>query len=137
MKKLVFIIDYDSVYLNFMRGHFNQMAAYETRIFQTGAEGIKAMETAVPDIIILDHSFLNDPTHTGLDYLKVIRKKNSSVPVIYITATDTAELRAKAGKLKVKHYIQKDNSFLVHLRTSLDKITGEKPGGMLSKLFRK
>lgn len=137
MKKLVFIIDDDSVYLNFMRGHFNQMAQYETRIFQTGAEGIKALDTAVPDILILDHSFLNDPKHTGLDYLKEIRKKNADVPVIYITATDTPELRAKTSKLKVKHYIQKDDTFLIHLRTSLDKIATEKPGGILSKLFRK
>lgn len=137
MKKLVFIIDDDSVYLNFMKGHFNQMPDYQTQIFQSGKDALLALESTQPHVIILDHSFLNDPAKTGIDYLKEIRKKNTQVPVIYITATDSEEVRSKAEKLKVKHYIIKNDSFLIHLRTALDKIANSKPQGILGKLFGK
>ncbi len=46
MKKLVFIIDDDPVYLKFMKGHFAQMAKYETQVFQSGPEGIAALDQA-------------------------------------------------------------------------------------------
>lgn len=75
MKKLVFIIDDDPVYLKFMNGHFRQMDEYQTQIFQDGSEAIKALDHSRPYLIILDHIFLNDPDQTGLEYLKGIRKK--------------------------------------------------------------
>lgn len=138
MKKLVFIIDDDPVYLQFMKGHFKQMDNYETQIFQSGQDALKSMATIKPDVVILDHSFLNDPVKTGLDYLQEIRKLNSSIPVIYITATDNAELRAKTQKLNVKSYILKNDGFLIHLRSALDKIsTQSKSSGILKKFFRK
>jgi DNA-binding NarL/FixJ family response regulator len=138
MKKLVFIIDDDPVYLQFMKGHFKQMDNYETQIFQSGQDALKSMVTIKPDVVILDHSFLNDPIKTGLDYLQEIRKLNSSIPVIYITATDNAELRAKTQKLKVKSYILKNDGFLIHLRSALDKIsTQSKSSGILKKFFKK
>lgn len=138
MKKLVFIIDDDPVYLQFMKGHFKQMDNYETQIFQSGQDALKSMATIKPDVVILDHSFLNDPVKTGLDYLQEIRKLNSSIPVIYITATDNAELRAKTQMLKVKSYILKNDGFLIHLRSALDKIsTQSKSSGILKKFFKK
>lgn len=138
MKKLVFIIDDDPVYLQFMKGHFKQMDNYETQIFQSGQDALKSMATIKPDVVILDHSFLNDPVKTGLDYLQEIRKLNSSVPVIYITATDSDELRAKTHKLNVKSYILKNEGFLIHLRSALDKIsTQSKSSGILKKIFKR
>jgi DNA-binding response OmpR family regulator len=121
-----------------MKGHFMQMDNYETQIFQSGQDALKSMATIKPDVVILDHSFLNDPVKTGLDFLQDIRKLNSSIPVIYITATDTAELRAKTQKLKVKSYILKNDGFLIHLRSALDNIsTQSKSSGILKNFFRK
>lgn len=137
MKKLVFIIDDDPVYLKFMKGHFNQMDEFQTQVFQTGTDALSVLATANPFMIILDHSFLNDPK-TGLEYLKEIRKINSKVPVIYITATNDEGVRSKTSKLKVNSYILKDDAFLVHLRTALDKLKNEpEKSGLFKKLFRK
>jgi DNA-binding response OmpR family regulator len=135
MKKLVFIIDDDPVYLNFMKLHFKQMPDFETRVFQSGPEGIAALDETKPYLIILDHLFANAPGKTGLDYLKEIRKKQS-VPVIYITALDDESLKTQTKKLKVVDHILKNNAFLVHLRTAMDKIE-QPPKGILSKLFKK
>ena len=138
MKKLVFIIDDDPVYLKFMNGHFRQMDEYQTQIFQDGSEAIKALDHSRPYLIILDHIFLNDPDQTGLEYLKGIRKKNSKVPVIYITAVDEEIIRSKTKKLKVIDYLIKDDAFLVHLRTALDKLNSKPESkSLLKKLFGK
>ncbi|MCE7862274.1 MAG: response regulator [Bacteroidetes bacterium CHB5] len=136
MKKLVFIIDDDPVYLNFMQGHFKQMPDFETRVFQSGPEGIAALETTRPYLIILDHLFTNAPGKTGLDYLKEIRKKQSGVPVIYITGLNDEALKAKTKKLKVADHILKNDAFLIHLRTAMDKLN-QPAKGILSKLFKK
>ncbi|MDZ7648273.1 MAG: response regulator [Cytophagales bacterium] len=138
MKKLVFIIDDDPVYLKFMNGHFRQMDEYQTQVYQTGGEAIKALDQHQPYLIILDHIFLNDPDQTGLEYLKAIRKKNSKVPVIYITAVDEEILRTETKKLKATSYILKDDAFLVHLRTALDKLNSKPESkSLFKKLLRK
>ncbi|MCW5911361.1 MAG: response regulator [Cyclobacteriaceae bacterium] len=137
MKKLVFIIDDDPVYLNFMKGHFSQMPQFETHVFQTGPEGIAALAGTRPYLVILDHLFTNAPDKTGLDYLKEIRKKQPGVPVIYITGLNDAELKEKTKKLKVVDHILKNEAFLVHLRTAMDKLDNPRPKGILGKLFNK
>jgi len=138
MKKLVYIIDDDPVYLNFMKGHFNQMDDYKTQVFQSGNDAIKELDSAKPYLIILDHQFLNDPTKTGIEYLQEIRRIDSDIPIIYITATNDEALRAKTKKLKVNDYILKDDVFLVHLRTSLDKLKNRPvKTGLFTKLFKK
>jgi len=137
MKKLVFIVDDDPVYLKFMNGHFKQMDEYQTEVFQSGAEAVKALDQTKPYLIILDHIFLNDPDNTGLDYLKEIRKKNAKIPVIYITAINEEILRAKTKKMKVIDYILKDDAFLIHLRTALDKLSAPPKKNLLTKIFSK
>ncbi len=138
MKKLVFIIDDDPVYLNFMKGHFKQMPEFETQVFLSGKDALKALDTAKPFVIILDHLFLNDPDNTGLEYLKEIRKKTSRIPVIYITSINEDILRKQTSKMKVVAYIVKDDAFLIHLRTTMDKLTAQpEKKGLLKKLFRK
>lgn len=138
MEKLVFIIDDDPVYLNFMKSHFMQMDEFKTQVFQNGSDAIKELDSVKPYLIILDHQFLNDPTKTGLEFLKEIRKKDSGIPVIYITASDEESLIAKTKKLKVTDHILKDEGFLVHLRTALDKLTmNSEKGGLFKNLFKK
>jgi CheY-like chemotaxis protein len=138
MKKLIYVVDDDPVYLKMMEGHFKQMSEYESRVFKSGAEAVKAVSEAVPFAILLDHQFVNDPQKTGLDYLKEIRKLNSKVPVIYITASEDKQIQAQAAKLKVSGYIYKDGASLVHLRVALDKILAQaNKKGVFDKLFKK
>ena len=139
MKKLIYVVDDDPVYLKMMEGHFKQMVEYEPKVFKSGNDAVKALEQTVPFAILLDHQFMNDPQKTGLDYLKEIRKISSKVPVIYITGTQDKEIQGKAAKLKVSGYIIKDGASLVHLRVALDKIADQsKPkGGVLGRIFKK
>ena len=137
MKKLIYVVDDDPVYLKMMEGHFKLMSEFDSKVFKSGADAVKALSETVPFAILLDHQFLNDPQKTGLDYLKEIRKISSKVPVIYITSTEDKGLQAKAAKLKVNGYIYKDGASLVHLRVALDKISAPKQKGILGKFFKK
>jgi DNA-binding NtrC family response regulator len=138
MKKLIYVVDDDPVYLKMMEGHFKMMSEYEPKVFKTGKDAIQALTETIPYAVLLDHQFMNDPQKTGLDYLKEIRKISSKVPVIYITSTQNDEVQAKAGKLKVNGYIIKDGASLIHLRVALDKIAeSANKKGVLSKLFNK
>lgn len=138
MKKLIYLVDDDPIYLKMMEGHFKLMSEFEPRVFKSGPEAIKALSETVPFAILLDHQFLNDPQKTGLDYLKEIRKLNSKVPVIYITSSQNQEIQEKAAKLKANGYIFKDGASLVHLRVVLDKISEQsKRKGVFGKLFKK
>ena len=134
MDKLVFIIDDDKVYLDFMKGHFRKMAGYQVEAYPSGDEALVQLETKNPFLIILDHH-LNDATKDGIYFLKKIRKIKSSVPTIYITSDDSAEVKKMALKNGAKNLILKSESFLVQLRTAIDDIITPKKASIFSKIF--
>jgi len=53
-----------------------------------GAEGLKRLETAHIDLVILD---LMMPTMDGYSFLKTLREGGNDIPVLIITARDSAE----------------------------------------------
>lgn len=70
---------------------------------------------------MLDHFF--DPgTKTGLHYLRELKKRYSSIPIIYHTTLDDDAIRAEVMALGASEYIIKDTTSLVRLRTTLDTI---------------
>lgn len=135
MNKLVYIIDDDPVYLKFMQGHFSQMDGFQTKVFNTGDDALTNLSSEKPFLIILDHH-LAEPNKSGIYYLKEILKKDSKIPVIYITADRDAALKETVQKMGVKGYLIKDKSFLVYLRTAMDSLaeTSQKKG-FFKKLF--
>ena len=135
MDKLVFIIDDDQVYLNFMKNHFNQMKGYHVEAYPGGEEALEQLKDKKPFMIILDHN-LNDPAKTGLYFLKKIKKLKPSVPAIYITSSKSHDTMKEAIKLGAKSLIIKSESFLVQLRTAIDEINEPKKKGVLARIFK-
>lgn len=135
MEKLIFIIDDDQVYLNFMKGHFKQMNGYKVEIYSNGEEAISQLATKNPFMIILDHN-LTDPSKPGLFFLKQIKKLKPKIPTLYITSDSSDNVKNDAIKNGAKNLIVKSDSFLVQLRTAIDDISAPKKKGLLSKIFR-
>ena len=133
MSKLVFIIDDDQIYLQFMQNHFNQMEGYTVEVYRNGKAALQQLESKNPFMVILDHH-LNDPTGDGLHYLTLIKKQKPSLPVLYITSDDTDELKKEVLKAGAQSLIVKSDSFLVQLRTAIDEIKTRKKG-FFGKLF--
>lgn len=135
MDKLVFIIDDDQVYLNFMKGHFRQMSGYHVETYPEAEEALKQLTGKNPYLIILDHN-LNSDEKDGIYFLKKIKKIKSSVPTLYITANDSPTVKKDALKAGAETVIVKSNAFLVQLRTAIDELNAPKKG-LLSKIFGK
>lgn len=133
MSKLVFIVDDDQVYLQFMQNHFKQMEGYAVEVYANGKLAIRELESKNPFMLILDHH-LNDPEGDGLHYLGLIKKQKPSLPVIYITSDDSDDLRKEVLKAGAKALIVKSDSFLVQLRTAIDELSAKKKG-FFEKLF--
>jgi CheY-like chemotaxis protein len=135
MEKLVFIIDDDQVYLNFMKSHFRQMQGYVVETYPEGEDALQQLQSKNPSLIILDHN-LSNAEKDGIYYLKKIKKLKPSVPTVYITASNEASLKQQAIKAGAASFITKSDAFLVQLRTALDEINSPKKKGLLGRLFK-
>ena len=135
MEKLVFIIDDDPVYLKFMQGHFSFLDGFTTEIFPNGDAALTRLATRKPFLIILDNH-LSDPAKDGFFYLKEIRKRDSGIPVIYITVDTEPGLKEKVEKYGVQGFIYKNEAFLVYLRTALDDLIKKSKKSFIKKIFR-
>ncbi|MGH7821322.1 MAG: sigma-54-dependent transcriptional regulator [Candidatus Binatia bacterium] len=60
-------------------------------------------------VVVLDYSL---PDRDGLDVLQDIRRRDASLPVIFLTSADSAEVCAKALKAGAVEYIVKKRNYL-------------------------
>jgi CheY-like chemotaxis protein len=126
MKKLVFVVEDNIMQQKVLQVHFEQMLGnYEVKAFMEPKD-MFAHLTDKPFAIVLDHFFGKDDPKTGLDYLKEIRSKFKTLPVIYYTSLEDDAIREKVMKLGVEDYITKNSASLVRLRTALDLLNEKK-----------
>lgn len=137
MNKLVFIVEDDLVQQKMLQVHFEEMLGnYTVRTF-ANPEYLFAHLKEDPFAIVLDHFFSDNMGKTGLDYLRLLKKKYPSLPVIYHTTLEDESIRSEVMALGAEQYIIKNGASLVRLRTALDQLH-EKAAkkGFFSRLFR-
>jgi DNA-binding response OmpR family regulator len=136
MKKLVFIIEDDLVQQKMLQVHFEEKLGNYTALTFSNPEDMLQHLKEKPFAVVLDHFFSDKLGKTGLDYLKVLRKNHSSIPVIYYTTLDDDAVRAQVMSLGAEQYIIKNSASLVRLRSALDSIhEKESKKGFFKKLF--
>lgn len=86
MKKIILIEDESSV-VSFIKKGLQELE-YEISVALDGNSGIKMVENNDFDMIILDIML---PDINGLEVCKEIRKKNKTVPILFLTALDSSE----------------------------------------------
>lgn len=134
MKKLVFVVEDSPVQQKMLQVHFEDMLGnYEVQTFTNPDDMLNHLHEK-PFAIVLDHFFNNKKDKTGLDYLREIKKKNSSQPVIYYTSLENEKTKAEASALGVDDYIIKNSASLVRLRTALDVLHSRKKS-FFEKIF--
>ena len=136
MKKLVFIIEDDLVQQKMLQVHFEDMLGnYTARTFSNPEDMLQHLKEK-PFAVVLDHFFSDEKGKTGLDYLRIMRKSYSSIPVIYYTTLDDESIRSEVMSLGAEQYIIKNSASLVRLRAALDNLhEKESKKGFLKKLF--
>lgn len=102
-KTKILVID-DEKDLRFLFKKILTPEGYTVLTAQNGYDGIKINQKSDPDIILLD---LKMPGINGIETLRRIRKKDSSVIVIIITGYGDAETIRDAADLNVYEYMAK------------------------------
>lgn len=77
---------------------------YEVVAVGTGAEGLLKIKEGMPDIILLDMKL---PDIDGMEILRTVKKENSDVPVIMITAYGSIDSAVNAMRAGAYDYIVK------------------------------
>jgi nitrogen regulation protein NR(I) len=76
----------------------------EITVAETGQEGLRQFETLRPDVVLLD---VRLPDLSGLEVYQQIHKTDARTPVVFITATTTAETAIEAVKQGAFDYLFK------------------------------
>src|SRR5688500_10695397 len=121
---MIFIVDDDpSVRRSLTR--LLRSAGYEARAFATAAECLAHVDGtgAAVGCVILD---VHMPGMGGPDLQEVINRREPPVPVIILTATDDADLRAMAVAAGVAEVLRKPCDSIVLLR-AIAEATGQTP----------
>ncbi len=135
MKNLVFVVEDNPIQQKILQVHFEEMLGnYEVRTFLDPDDMFEHLKEK-PFAVVLDHFFNDKKDKNGLDYLKAIRKKYKSIPVIYYTSLDDDKIKTEVLENGADEYIIKNSASLVRLRTALDNIHSKKKS-FLSKIFK-
>ena len=81
-----------------------QMAGYEAEVAYSGLEGLDKAREGMPDLILVD---LMMPEMNGWEVYNQLREF-SEIPVIFVTAYDSPQNRAKAMEMGAAAFISKE-----------------------------
>jgi two-component system, OmpR family, KDP operon response regulator KdpE len=142
MKTRVLVVDDEAPIQRFLRPAL-QASGYEVLSAETGAEALRLIATAAPDVIVLD---LGLPDMDGKDVLREARQF-CRIPVIVLSARDRETEKIAALDLGADDYVEKPfaiGEFLARLRTALrhaapDRVTAPRfeTEGLLVDLERR
>lgn len=102
---------------------------------ENGEAALEFIDKHQPDVILMD---LNMPIMSGLDTIKTLNDRKSSIPIIILTTYNEDELMIRGLELGAKGYLLKDTSREELFRTIDSAIRGETllQPEMMAKLIR-
>jgi len=110
---------------------------YQVQAFASAEAVIDALESDTPDLILLD---IGLPGMSGVEALKIIKKKHPEIIVIMITAYEDVETVISAMKLGAYDYVVKPlkmDSLIANVRVALETISMRKEIQMLHEKYLK
>lgn len=81
---------------------------YDTLVASDGVAALKEYQEWQPDLILLDWMI---PVIDGIDVCNSIREKDTTTPIIFLTARDTVEDTIKGLRAGANDYVKKPFSF--------------------------
>jgi DNA-binding response OmpR family regulator len=103
-----------------------QLQGYEVMVAETGTSGLHAWKQWEPDLIVLDIML---PGIDGITVLKSIRLEDERLPVLILSAKNSAEDRVKGLVLGVDDYLSKPfilDEFLLRVERLLKRTSWSK-----------
>lgn len=75
----------------------------------TGREGFEKLEAGPVDLILLDYRL---PDIDGIEFMRRLRARGYTTPVIFVTTAESVELAVEAMKLGAEDFVQKQEGYL-------------------------
>ncbi|RME64646.1 MAG: sigma-54-dependent Fis family transcriptional regulator [Nitrospirae bacterium] len=98
-------------------------ANYEVEVFQRPKEALRRLKEGGFCLVVTD---MKMPEMDGLEFIKAMRTKGITLPVLVITGFATVENAVECMKLGAADYLMKPFSFKT-LKDTIDKLTGSLP----------
>ncbi|MFT4111272.1 sigma-54-dependent transcriptional regulator, partial [Silvibacterium sp.] len=112
------------------------LEGYTIEMAVNGEDGLKAIENSVYDLVLLDLAL---PGKNGLEILKLIREKHTSLPVIMITAYGKVDNVVEAIHTGAQNFVQKpwDNEkLLADIRSAIGRYHAEEENVQLKRAMK-
>lgn len=103
----ILIIEDESGIYNFLKQGLEE-EGYNTAIAVDGEKGLEYFNNNQVDLILLDWML---PRMGGIEVCEAIRRENTEIPILFLTAKDTVEETIKGLKSGANDYIKKPFSF--------------------------
>ena len=81
---------------------------YHAELVGDGLEGLRLASTAAYDLLVLD---LRLPGMTGLEMVRTLRDRGSTVPILVLTAQDSVDFKVQALRAGADDYVTKPFAF--------------------------
>ena len=119
----VFIVDDDDLFLKSLVIQFRENPIYEVVTFATGELCVEEIHNT-PDIVILDYHLnsIEKNAMNGIKTLNIIKKINSDIPVIMVSAQDKIEVAVSCIHHKAFDYVVKSETAFVRLQKIIKAI---------------
>ena len=106
---LIYVVDDDPINLRLIKAILNQTGYDNMQLFTRGKDLMEAVESQIPDLILLD---IMMPEISGYDVLEIVKRRNAwkHIPIIVITAlslVDEMKPLQKSFSLGAMDYISK------------------------------
>lgn len=103
----ILIVEDEIGIANFLKEGLEE-EGYEVLVANDGKKGFEISQSQKIDLILLDWIL---PKMTGIEVCKSIRKKDTKVPIIFLTAKDTVQETIEGLKAGANDYMKKPFSF--------------------------
>ncbi|MFN8057520.1 MAG: sigma-54 dependent transcriptional regulator [Vicinamibacterales bacterium] len=120
MRPRILVIDDEAAIRDSMR-MILEYEGYECQLAATGADGLRAVEREMPDLVFLD---IKMPAMDGLEVLSRLRGMNDALPVVMISGHGTVSTAVEATKLGAFDFIEKplaSERVLLTVRNAVDQ----------------
>ena len=101
--KKILVVD-DEPEVRKLMEHFLIDKGYEVRVAGNGREGLDALDTFTPDLVLLD---MHMPELDGAEMLKQLAIRSPMLPVIMVTVNEDVETTSRLLQLGAADYVPK------------------------------